>query len=524
MNRKNAAFQTVALDSGQLAMLELFLGGYCRPLDGFMDCHETSNVLSAMRLPNGRAWPFPFVLAVHAAKAANLSLGERVVLTDAEGAPLAELEIRDLWRMADLPTALRVQFGHRLGNDESIFLAGKIKDLTRPVHYDFPSLRLSANVLRERLAAGKEVRIVAIQPSDLLHKDDVDGIARIAQELDACILVMAPVSNEQILTPHHYVRVRCLQHAGRYMAPSKVLFSLWPQPWQDPLPEGREVFWRALLARQAGATDLLSEPEWWGDANEEAKNTVCELVREIGINLLERPTPKRGQRASREGPQEERAGENLTTAIIRRLRTGMPIAESMTYPEIIEELRQSHPVKERQGVTIFFTGLSGAGKSTIARVLLSKLLERGNRAVTLLDGDIVRRHLSSELGFSRAHRDINILRIGFVASEITKHGGIAICAPIAPYRETRRRVREMVEEHGGFYEIYVATPLEVCEARDRKGLYAKARAGLIKEFTGISDPYEIPERPEIIVDTRDCSPLEAAQMIIDRIRKDGFIH
>jgi sulfate adenylyltransferase len=174
-------------------------------------------------------------------------------------------------------------------------------------------------------------------------------------------------------------------------------------------------------------------------------------------------------------------------------------------------------------VTVFFTGLSGAGKSTIARVLLSKLLEIGDRTVTLLDGDIVRKHLSSELGFSRAHRDLNILRIGFVASEITKHGGIALCAPIAPYRETRRKVRAMVEAHGGFFEVYVSTSLATCEARDRKGLYAKARAGVIKEFTGISDPYEAPENAELVIDTSECTPLEAAQMIVTRLETEGFI-
>jgi len=201
----------------------------------------------------------------------------------------------------------------------------------------------------------------------------------------------------------------------------------------------------------------------------------------------------------------------------------LDIPEWFSYPEVVAELRRTHPPRHRQGFTVFFTGLSGSGKSTIANALMVKLLELGGRAVTLLDGDIVRKHLSSELGFSREHRNINILRIGFVASEITKNGGIAICAPIAPYTVTRREVREMIAPLGGFIEVHVATPLETCEARDRKGLYAKARSGILKEFTGISDPYEAPEHPELVIDTRDCSPGEAAQRILLKLEGLGYI-
>jgi sulfate adenylyltransferase len=211
------------------------------------------------------------------------------------------------------------------------------------------------------------------------------------------------------------------------------------------------------------------------------------------------------------------------TEFRRRLREGIEIPDWFSYPEIIAELRSTHPAKHRQGLTVFFTGLSGSGKSTIANALLVKLLEVGTRGVTMLDGDHVRKHLSSELGFSREHRDLNILRIGYVASEITKYGGVAICAPIAPYAATRRRVREMVEANGGFVEIHVATPIETCEQRDRKGLYAKARAGILKEFTGISDPYEEPQNPEMRIDTRDLSPDLAAHRILVKLESLGYI-
>jgi sulfate adenylyltransferase len=205
------------------------------------------------------------------------------------------------------------------------------------------------------------------------------------------------------------------------------------------------------------------------------------------------------------------------------LRSGLEIPEWFTFPEVENQLRKAFPPRHEMGFTVFLTGLSGAGKSTIARVLLSRFLEMGDRPVTLLDGDIVRRHLSSELGFSKEHRDVNVRRIGFVASEITKNRGIAICAPIAPYRLSRRQIREMIEEYGGFIEVHVATPLEVCEQRDRKGVYAKAKAGLIKGFTGVDDPYETPENPEVRVDTTDITPDEGAQEVMLELQRQGYI-
>jgi len=215
---------------------------------------------------------------------------------------------------------------------------------------------------------------------------------------------------------------------------------------------------------------------------------------------------------------------NLSGTDLRdRLNEGRDIPAWFTYPEVVRELRKSYPPRHKQGLTIFFTGLSGSGKSTIANVLLTKFLEMGGRPVTILDGDLVRKHLSSELGFSKEHRDINIRRIGYVASEITKNGGIAICAPIAPYDATRKHVRQMIEPYGGFILVHVATPIETCEERDRKGLYAKARAGIVKEFTGISDPYEVPANAEVVINTAELSAEEAAQEIILHLEQQGFI-
>ena len=227
-------------------------------------------------------------------------------------------------------------------------------------------------------------------------------------------------------------------------------------------------------------------------------------------------------------PEDEQRKEdkilNISgTEFRRRLKEGLEIPEWFSFSDVVDELRKTHPPRHKQGFTVFFTGLSGSGKSTVANALMVKLMEMGGRPVTLLDGDLVRKHLSSELGFSKEHRDLNIQRIGYVASEITKNGGIAICAPIAPYTATRKIVREMIEPLGGFVEIHVATPIEVCEARDRKGLYAKARAGILKGFTGIDDPYEVPASPELRLDTAELTPDLAAHRIIVKLESLGFI-
>jgi sulfate adenylyltransferase len=224
-----------------------------------------------------------------------------------------------------------------------------------------------------------------------------------------------------------------------------------------------------------------------------------------------------------EVPQGKHVLQLSGTELRQRLNEGRDIPAWFTYPEVVQELRRSFPPRHKQGFTVFFTGLSGAGKSTIASVLVTKFLEVGGRPVTLLDGDLVRKHLSSELGFSREHRDLNIHRIGYVASEITKNGGIAICAPIAPYDSTRKHVRAMIEPVGGFIMVHLSTSVEVCEERDRKGLYAKARAGIIKEFTGISDPYEEPEDAEVVINTAELTAEEAAQEVILHLEREGFI-
>jgi sulfate adenylyltransferase len=300
----------------------------------------------------------------------------------------------------------------------------------------------------------------------------------------------------------------------------------------------REALWHAIIRKNYGCTHLIVGRDHAGPgAAADGKSfyepyAAQELLQQHADEIDVTVVPFKEMVYVEEKAQfipEDEVSPDVTisrlsgTEFRRRLREGLAIPEWFSYPEIIAELRATHPPKHQQGFTVFFTGLSGSGKSTIANALLVKLLELGMRRVTLLDGDVVRKHLSSELGFSREHRDINILRIGYVASEITKYGGVAVCAPIAPYTATRRQVRDMVEASGGFVEIHVATPLDVCEQRDRKGLYALARAGKIKEFTGISDPYEEPENPEMRIDTRNLSPDLAAHRILVKLESLGYI-
>jgi sulfate adenylyltransferase len=300
----------------------------------------------------------------------------------------------------------------------------------------------------------------------------------------------------------------------------------------------REALWHALIRKNYGCTHFIVGRDHAGPGSDsdgrpfygpyDAQELMQAHAQELDITMVPFKNVVYVEDRAQYQPEDEVESSARTldlsgTELRRRLREGLEIPAWFSFPEVIAELRRTHPPRFRQGFTVFFTGLSGSGKSTLANALRVKLMEMGDRPVTLLDGDVVRKHLSSELGFSKEHRDLNILRIGFVASEITKNGGIAICAPIAPYEATRWSVREMIEPLGGFVEVHVATPLEVCEGRDRKGLYAKARAGIIKGFTGIDDPYEEPAEPEMRVDTTDLTPDLAAHRLLVKLESLGFI-
>ena len=370
-----------------------------------------------------------------------------------------------------------------------------------------------------------------------MHRAHVELTMRAAKQVEANLLIHPSVGMTKPGDVDYFVRTRCYQLLLSKYPHGTVELSMLPLAMRMGGP--REAIWHGLIRKNHGCTHFIVGRDHAGpgkdtdgkpfygpyDAQELFKKHEAGNGRHHG-SLPDDGVSRRTKTATFRPMKCRRAPRCSTSRApncAQRLNEGRDIPAWFTYPEVVQELRRSYPPRHKQGVTIFFTGLSGSGKSTIANALITKFLEMGGRPVTLLDGDLVRKNLSSELGFSKEHRDINIRRIGYVASEITKNGGIAICAPIAPYEATRKAVRQMIEPFGGFILVHCATSIEVCEQRDRKGLYAKARAGIVKEFTGISDPYEAPTDAEVVIDTAKLSPEEAAQTIILHLEREGFV-
>jgi sulfate adenylyltransferase len=404
------------------------------------------------------------------------------------------------------------------------------------VHYDFVDRRLTPARLRERFADRGWDRVVAFQTRNPMHRAHQELTLRAARDADAALLIHPVVGMTKPGDVDHYTRVRCYEALLETYPDHLAELSLLPLAMRMGGP--REALWHAIIRKNFGCTHLIVGRDHAGPGSDstgtpfygpyDAQELLEAHTDELGIEMVPFRLMVYLPDEQRYAPVDE-VGEGTATVSIsgtelrEKLQTGEQIPGWFTFPAVAEELRRTHPPRDRQGFTVFFTGLSGSGKSTIANVLQTRLLELGGRSITFLDGDLVRRHLSSELGFSKEHRDLNIRRIGFVASEVTRHGGIAVCAPIAPYAQTRQDVRDMVERGGGFVLVHVSTPLEVCEERDRKGLYAKAREGIIREFTGISDPYEEPTDAELTIDTTTCSPQEAAARIIGHLTAEGYL-
>jgi sulfate adenylyltransferase len=379
-------------------------------------------------------------------------------------------------------------------------------------------------------------RVVAFQTRNPLHRAHVELTFRAASQLEANLLIHPVVGMTKPGDVDHYTRVRCYRAVLAHYPEDTALLSLLPLAMRMGGP--REAVWHAIIRKNHGCTHLIVGRDHAGPGKDssgkpfygpyDAQELLQQHEAELGIKAVPFKMMVYLEERDQFVPEDEvppgaRTKDLSGTELRERLMDGREIPGWFSFPEVIAELRRTHPPRSQQGFTVFFTGLPSSGKSTLANVLLVKLLEIGGRPVTLLDGDIVRTHLSSELGFSKEHRDINIRRIGFVASEITKNGGIALCAPIAPYDATRKDVRAAIEAGGGFILVHVSTPIEVCEQRDRKGLYAKARAGIVKEFTGISDPYEVPADAELSIDTSDITPEEGAQAIILHLERKGCI-
>lgn len=545
LKRESRDWPSWDLTPRQVCDLELLLNGGFSPLPGFMGRADYERVCREMRLQDGTLWPIPVVLDVSEAFAAKLAPGAQVALRDPEGVILAVLSLDEQWRpdreaeaASVFGTASSEHPGVRFLYEQvgPVYLGGRVAGLELPQHHDFRYLRQSPANLRRRLGELGWRRVIAFQTRNPMHRAQFELTLRAAREQQAGLLVHPVVGMTQPGDLDHFCRVRCYQALLPRYPDQLALLSLLPLSMRMAGP--REAVWHAIIQRNHGCSHLLVGHDHGGPCHESGRprfyppEAAVELLRrhenELGLEVLAAgrwvyvPKRKQFQPADRL-PAGEPTGDLSSAEVRRLLRAGADIPEWFTFPEISAELRKTHPPRSRQGFTVFFTGLSGAGKSTIARALLDKLLEVGGRPVTMLDGDVVRKNLSSELGFSRDHRDLNIRRIGFVANQITRNGGIAICAPIAPYDGIRREVREMISGQGGFVLVYASTSLEVCERRDRKGLYAKARAGLLKEFTGISDPYEVPRDADVVLDTADLGVEAACGIILDYLRKEGYL-
>jgi sulfate adenylyltransferase len=535
----------LSLTPRHLCDLELLTNGGFAPLNGFLGRADYESVCERMRLADDALWPMPIQLDVPRELADTLSPGSELELRDPEGVLLATQLVEDVWE-PDLAAEAEAVFGtvdrhhpgvaHLLERTEPVYVGGPVRLVEPPIHYDFPHLRYTPAQLRELFVKRGWDKVVAFQTRNPMHRVHQELTFRAAREIEANLLIHPVVGLTQPSDINHYTRVRCYEHVLKRYPEQTTALSLLNLAMRMGGP--REALWHALIRRNHGCTHFIVGRDHAGPRDPatgegyygpyDAQELIEKHQDETGIQMVPFKEMQYSEaRAQYVTVDELRRDEPVRrisgTEVRRRLAEGLEIPEWFSYPEVVQELRKTHPPKARQGITVFFTGLSGSGKSTLANALQVKLMELGGRRITLLDGDIVRKHLSSELGFSKAHRNLNILRIGFVASEITKNGGIAICAPIAPYAATRRQVREMIEPHGGFIEIHVSTPLEVCEQRDRKGLYKKARAGEIKEFTGISDPYEQPERPDLVIDTSEIQPDKAVQQILLKLENLGYL-
>ena len=533
------------LTERQLCDLELLLNGGFSPLAGFLNRRDYESVCSGMRLADGTLWPIPVVLDLPEPVVQKLGPGASLALRDPEGVMLAALRVEDVWQPDRALEAQQVYgsanrehpgVAHLLDRTHPWYAGGTLEGIQLPAHYDFRELRLGPAELRAEFARLGWRRVVAFQTRNPMHRAHQELTLRAAKEVEANLLIHPVVGMTKPGDVDHYTRVRCYHALLPYYPAHTAKLSLLPLAMRMGGP--REGVWHAIIRKNHGCTHFIvgrdhagpgkaSDGKWFYGPYA-AQELLEQHEAELGVQIV--PFKMMVYLSDRDAyvPEDQvPAGiQPLSisgTELRDRLAHGRDIPTWFTFPEVVRELRRTHPPRHRQGFTVFFTGLSGSGKSTIANVLLVKFLEMGGRPVTLLDGDLVRKHLSSELGFSKEHRDINIRRIGYVASEITKNGGIAICAPIAPYDSVRREVRRMIEPLGGFVLVHMATPLEVCESRDRKGLYAKARAGLIKEFTGISDPYEAPENAEVTIDTTELTPEEAAQEIILHLERGGYV-
>ena len=545
---KNDAIKlpSIVLSDRQLCDLELILNGGFYPLTSFLSKKDYESVLNNMRLENGKLWPIPIILDVNKKDIdSNIKIDSKIALRDKEGFLIAILNVKEIWRPNKTEEAKSVYGTDNINHPgvsqlfnktNDYYISGPIENAVFPHHYDFQLLRHTPNELKNQFDKLGWKKIVAFQTRNPMHRAHKEIAFKAAIENDANLLIHPVVGQTKEGDVNHFTRVRCYQEILNHFPKGTTALSLLPLAMRMAGP--REALWHAIIRKNYGCTHLIIGRDHAGPGNDEngepyygpydAQELLVKHEEEIGIKMVPFKMmvyvkEKNQYYEINKVPDNCRSLNISGTEFREKLENGDDIPSWFSYSEVVKELRKAYPEKTKQGFTLFFTGLSGSGKSTIANGVLSKLLEKGTRKTTLLDGDIVRTHLSSELGFSKEHRDINVKRIGYVASEITKNGGIAICAPIAPFEEPRNENKNLISQYGKYFEVYISTSVEECTRRDTKGLYAKAISGELKGFTGINDPYEIPKNPDLKIDTENMTPEESVQEVILFLEKQGLI-
>ena len=531
---------SLTLSLKQQCDLEMISNGAFSPLSTFNNQKDYEEILLKNKLSNGLVWPIPIVLDVPDQFLKSLDKNEYISLRNTEGFLLAILKVKEFWAPNKKEEANLVfksndlnhpgvdyLFNHTNNN----YISGELVPIQENKYFDFTHLRKSPQEVRDFFRLNNWKDVIAFQTRNPMHRAHYELTKLAMDEHNSKLLIHPVIGMSKPGDIDHFTRVKCYQHIIKYYPENSVELSLINLAMRMAGP--KEALWHAIIRKNYGCNRIIIGRDHAGPGvNAEgepyyqpydAQELIAQYQEELEIKMVpfkemvfakNKKTYLPLDKIEQDDPIEKLSGTQFKELL--QQRTEIPTWYS--FPEVIHELRKRFPKLHNQGLTVFFTGLSGAGKSTLANAIMYKLMETEDRPITLLDGDIVRQHLSSELGFSKEDRDIHVKRIGYVASEITKHGGVAICAPIAPYSNTRKVVRNMIDEVGSFVEIHVATPLSVCEERDTKGLYKQARAGKILDFTGVSDPYEEPENPEITVDTSDITVEESSALILDKLR------
>ena len=534
------------LSKRQLCDIELLLNSGFAPLSGFMNQADYESVLDTMRLSDGSLYPIPVTLDISREFINPLSPGDKITLRDQENFAIAIMTLTEIWEpdfareaQAVFKTQDRSHPGvnYLFSKSNAVYVSGTLQKISDIDHIDYRQYRHTPDQMKAEFKDKNWDTVVAFQTRNPMHLAHIALTRKALDNIKGAKLLLHPVVG--MTNPgdiDYYTRVRCYQYALDHYLPNTTMLSLLPLAMRMGGP--REALWHGIIRKNYGCTHIIIGRDHAGPRKSdtgqpfygefEAQQALLEHAPEIGItpvafdHLVYQPQKKEYLFMGDVQPGEKTLSIS-GTELRAMLDRNDPIPEWFTLPEIAKELRQTRPPLKQRGFTVFFTGLSGSGKSTLAKALLVKLRETRHHSITLLDGDIVRTHLSSELTFSKNHRSINVRRIGYVASEVTKNHGIAICAPIAPYEQDRQANRDLISQHGGYIEVYISTPLSVCEKRDTKGLYLRARENLTQHFTGINDPYEIPTNPEIVIDTTDLGIHEAVNQIYAKIESLGYV-